>query len=425
MASGSSLADDYDVVIAGGGMVGASLALLFNTYSKRRCRILLVERFPVKFDRESSVPTYSPSFDARSTALSYGSRLIFESVNVWQLLHQHAAAIDSIHVSRRGALGSTLMDKSQAEWPALGYVVENAWLGGSLMAALARQENITFLTSVAVASIDFAAQHNELVIEGDGRGRRSISTPLVVVADGANSGLRRQLGIGVVEHDYNQHAIIANVGFSEPHRGRAFERFTDRGPLALLPLSDSERGQPRAALVWSLPPQAARAMAAVDEAAFLAQLQTRFGYRLGIFNRVGERVVYPLKLTAAREQVRSGVVIMGNAAHALHPVAGQGFNLALRDCARLASIVGRALADNKNPGALSVLQSYLRQQSLDQQRTIAFSDRLPSLFASRAWPLGVARALGLSALDMLPAVKTAFIRHAAGMFDGATRGQWV
>ena len=412
----------YDIAIAGGGMVGASLALLLSVYSGRRLKILLVENFPLKREAHS-VPVYSPSFDARATALSYGSRVIFEACGVWPLLQQHAEPIDSIHVSQRGKFGSTLMDKSEVEWPALGYVVENTWLGGSLLAALSQHDNVVFAAPAAVKAIRPASGNCELDIDSDGHLHTS-ACRLVVVADGANSGLRQQLGIAVRVNDYGRQSLIANVGLANSHGGRAFERFTEQGPLALLPLSDSPSGEPRAALVWTLPPERAQELVAADDEIFLAALQQCFGHRLGKLTRVGERVVYPLKLIEAEEQLRHRVVVMGNAAHSLHPVAGQGFNLALRDCAVLTEVLCDAVDQSVDAdiGALALLREYGRRQQSDQHITIGFSDRLPALFASRQWPLSALRGLGLGMLDIVPALKMPFVRQAAGMFDGAPLG---
>ncbi len=414
--STSNIKQQYDVVIAGGGMVGVSLALQLSAGND--LSILVVENFAIDLEKPL---IYSPSFDARSTALSYGSRLILESMGVWSQLEQHLAAIETVHVSHRGKLGSTRMDCHEAGWPALGYVVENSWLGNVLLQAMKAKTNITFLSPASVKRVEPQQRGAKLLIESEGQ-QEDISTQLVVIADGADSGLRKQLGIDVEETPYHQQALIANVSFSQSHQGVAYERFTDQGPVALLPLTDSEQGQYRAALVWSLSENESAQLLDCEELDFLAELQQRFGYRLGEFVRVGQRFSYPLKLVESKEQVRTGIVVMGNAAHSLHPVAGQGFNLSLRDCARLTEVLLAAQREGEVLDSLALLESYYQQQHFDQQKTVWFSDRLPKVFGQKQWPLSTLRMLGLSSLDVLPATKQRFIQHMAGMHDGVAVG---
>lgn len=420
MASSAANSDVYDIVIAGGGMVGASLALQLSHHSQQQLRILVVESFPITA-KPVATSSYDSVFDARSTALSYSSQLILQPLGVWPMLQQHFAAINSIHVSERGRLGSTIMRPEDVNWPALGCVIENAWLGNVLLNALREKKNIEFLAPASVKSINPQQQGIKLSVE-QGASEKIINAQLAVIADGANSGLREKLGITAKVHSYQQTALIANVSFTQAHDGCAYERFTDQGPMALLPLSDSKPGQPRSALVWSLPDTQAKYLCDCDEQEFLHTLQQRFGHRQGEFIRVGDRFSYPLKLVEAEEQVRSGIVVMGNAAHSLHPVAGQGFNLALRDCARLTQILVQAYQDKKALGDLTLLQSYQQQQQFDQQKTITFSDQLPALFTRDQWPLSLLRGLGLGVLDIAPVVKSQFIHHAAGLHAGAATG---
>ncbi|WP_240554906.1 2-octaprenyl-6-methoxyphenyl hydroxylase [Oceanicoccus sagamiensis] len=384
----------YDVVIAGGGMVGASLALQLCHHSQQQLRILVVESFPIAKSHTAEAPLYNPSFDARSTALSYSSQLILEPLGVWPLLSKYAAAINSIHVSERRRLGSTMMKPGDVDWPALGCVIENAWLGNVLLNALREKDTIDFLAPASVKHISPQQQGVTLMVEQNGS-EKTVAAQLAIIADGANSNLREQLGINARVHSYQQTALIANVSFTKAHQGCAYERFTDQGPMALLPLSDSELSQPRAALVWSLPNDQAATLSECDEAEFLKTLQQRFGHRQGEFIRVGDRSGYPLKLVEAEEQVRSGIVVMGNAAHSLHPVAGQGFNLALRDSARLTQLLVAASQQNRALGDLGLLQQYQQQQQFDQQKTIRFSDQLPGLFTRNQFPLSVLRSIGL------------------------------
>ena len=411
---------DYDVVIAGGGMVGASLALALSRASAATIKILVVESFPLP-PASSAGPVYRPSFDARSTALSYGSRSILEQLQLWPALAEHACAIDTIHVSEKGRLGSALMDAAAMSWPSLGYVIENAWLGNVLLSALREQANVEFCCPASVKKISHQAQGVSIDIDAVADEPRKVSAQLVVVADGAQSALRKQLGIEATVDDYQQTALIANVCFSKAHQGVAFERFTDTGPMALLPLADSDRGEPRAALVWTNDHEQAAQLCIDDEIVFLQKLQQCFGHRLGQFTRVGERVSYPLMLTEAQEQFRSSVVVMGNAAHSLHPVAGQGFNLALRDCARLAELLAAAKKAGSGLGELTLLQQYFSRQADDQYKTVAFSDQLTRVF-SLGQPVPLLRSLGLVTMDSSPPLKQYFVRRAAGMHDGAAIG---
>ncbi len=398
------------VVIAGGGMVGVSLALALERQVPS-LDITLVEAFPLAPPDPGFDSSYTPSFDARSTALSYGSCLLYQGWSLWSELQSRVQPIDSIHVSERGRFGSTLMKASEYHWPALGYVVENAWLGNRLLQALLAGR-VRTVSPAKVESADSGEHAVRLQLDnGD-----CLEAELLVVADGANSGLRGTLGIGRREHRYDQQALIANVAHREPHGGRAFERFTPRGPLAMLPLTGAgSDGRHRSALVWTLPPAAADELLDATEQEFLARLQDEFGYRLGRLEKVGERHSYPLALVESEEQVRSGVVVMGNAAHALHPVAGQGFNLALRDVARLAECLADAAERGQSPGELEVLLGYRDAQAADQAQTTAFSDRLPELFMRPDLAASSLRDLGLFALDLAPGLKREFVRRTAGV----------
>lgn len=402
-----------DIVIAGGGMVGISLALLLAEQLPASVGITLVEGFRLP-PGMAQVPDYHPSFDARSTALSYRSRSLYEGCGVWETLSRHTCAIETIHVSSRGRFGSSLLRAEDHGWPALGHVVENPWLGQALLHVLRRRQRVELLNPARVAQAQANAGGMRLRLDGEGVPEH-LQCTLLVVADGAESGLRERLGVAVSRKPYGQHALICNVATDRPHEGCAFERFTEQGPMALLPLRAAGSVTHRSALVWTLSPERAEALAAASETDFLGALQERFGYRLGRFRQAGTRHSYPLALLQSEEQVRRGLVIMGNAAHALHPVAGQGFNLALRDCAALADTLGAASAADQALGDLPVLQAYARRQREDQRLTIGLSDLLPGLFMRTDPLLGLARDLALSGLDWIAPIKRAFVRQAAGM----------
>lgn len=407
---------DYDIAIIGGGMVGASLAALLAA-GESGWRIALID---AQAGTQSST-AYRPDFDHRSTAISAGSAEILERLGLWSRLAEHATAIRRVHVSDRGHLGGALIDAQDEGLGALGYVVENAWLAPSLLEQACATAGITSLMPMSVEALTPRQGATELSLRSPEGEARTISAALAVVADGVQSPLRKALGIETQVTDYQQSAIIANVSFSEAHDGVAFERFTDQGPLALLPLDESRQGQ-RAALVWTLPPDQAQRMQLLPDAEFLAALQQRFGWRLGRFERVGERQIWPLRLITAAEQIRSNLVLMGNAAHSLHPVAGQGFNLALRDCARLAEVLSGARNQGQSPGALGVLTHYLGRQARDQRLTIGLSDKLVRLFTSSGRPETGLRHLGLLGLDLLPPLKTQFAAQTMG--TAGSRARW-
>ena len=411
--AGITVSEYRDIVIAGGGMVGISLALQLAAVLPDNIRLLMVEGFPLPEPTPGVKPDYHPSFDARSTALSYSSRLIYEQMGVWSDLEQWSCPIQTIHVSNRGRFGSALMQAEDYGWAALGYVVENAWLGSSLIQSLHRQNRVELVSPARVISANQGPDGVSLQLEG--APFTSLKAGLLLVADGANSGLRAQLGVAVAEKAYRQHALIANVAFSKPHGGCAYERFTDEGPVALLPLISTTGGENRAGLVWTMTGEQAEHLQVCPESELLEKLQKRFGYRLGRMLQVGERHSYPLSLVQSAEQVRRGVVVMGNAAHALHPVAGQGYNLALRDVAVLGRTLAEASADGVPLGDLGVLQQYRDRQQADQDRTVSFSDKLPALFMHSGPFIGLARDLGLAGLDLLPGAKREFVRHATGV----------
>lgn len=384
------------LAIVGGGLVGASLALALQGGAKARgWSITLVEPF-------APGEPYQPSYDARSSALSYGTQQIYQRLGIWQAIAQRAEPIRQIHVSDRGRFGAAHLSAMEEGVPALGYVVENAWLGQCLWQAL-DADVVSWRCPAEVTRLQPQEDGYRLTLD-DGA---ELDCGLAVLADGGRSALREQLGIEVSRTPYGQTALIANVSPLEAHRGQAFERFTDEGPMALLPLADN-----RCALVWTRPDEDAQRLAALPDAAFLAELQATFGYRLGAFRQVGARYLYPLNLVEAREQVRPHLAILGNAAHSLHPIAGQGYNLSLRDAQALADAL---LASDAEPGDFAVLQAYLDGQRLDQHLTVGFSDQVTRLFSNDRPLLATGRNLGLLGLDLLPSAKRWFSRQAMGL----------
>ncbi|MFC3607659.1 2-octaprenyl-6-methoxyphenyl hydroxylase [Stutzerimonas tarimensis] len=385
-----------DIAIIGGGLVGASLALALQQGARERgWRIRLIEPF---------IPggEYQPSYDARASALSWGTSQLYRRLGIWPCIAERAEPILQIHVSERGRFGATRLDARSEGVSALGYVVENAWIGRCLWQALDDEVVIRDCPAEVEWLTPQAGGYRLSLADG-----RHLDCALAILADGGRSGLREQLGIEVRRRSYGQSAVIANVTPGISHAGQAFERFTDEGPVALLPLAEN-----RCALIWSRPDADAQALAEDSDRAFAGALERAFGYRLGGFRQIGERHLYPLALVEADEQVRSGLVMLGNAAHSLHPIAGQGYNLSLRDAMALAAALLRSPAP---PGDLATLQAYLAAQRTDQRLTMTFSDRLVRLFGHPGAALAAGRGLGLVALDLLPAAKREFARQAMGL----------
>ncbi|MBX2808745.1 MAG: 2-octaprenyl-6-methoxyphenyl hydroxylase [Cellvibrionaceae bacterium] len=386
------------IVIVGGGMVGLSLARLLTHKQAADWSISLVEQHASLL---STSQPLTPSFDARATALSAGSQDILQQLGLWADLQPHAEAIHTIDVSDRGHYGNTQLHREDHPGDALGYVVENRHIGRALVAGLSTA--VTAIAPAKVVSCTPKICGHSLRIQR-GSQTTEMHADLVVIADGAESQLRQQLGIDANKRAYYQSAIIANVVLQQPHRGIAYERFTDQGPVALLPLQSMAQTH-RAALVWTLPTQQASTVSKLADSALLRQLQQRFGYRAGRLLAIGERHSYPLEQVTATEQIRSALVVIGNAAHTLHPVAGQGFNLSLRDCVALSDVLSSARRQGKAIGDSKILQQYSADQRRDQDLTIALTDQLIALFGSKNTAVSALRQVGLMGLTTLPQLK--------------------
>ena len=415
----------YDVVIIGGGMVGASLAsALLPAILEHGLNVALIETFALPENADQVL--HQPGYDDRSTALSYGSRCLLQQLGVWQKLSEHVTPIEHIHVSDKGRFGAARLHASEHGIDALGYVVENAWLGQVLLQPLIDSDTVQCFSPASVTEVKNTVGADGLTSQVvtaqlDGK-TQQLTASLVVVADGGRSQVCQQLGLETQKSDYQQHAIIANVSAELAHGNVAYERFTPQGPVALLPLYESDAVvQNRSALVFTVAAEDVERLMALDEQSFLAELQQRFGYRVGAFTTIGKRDSYPLILQRVKEQVRPALVVIGNAAHTLHPVAGQGFNLALRGLMALAQTLSEAVAAGQNPGDLKLLLNYLRQQQLDQDKTIAFTDQLLKLFGSQSALLKKVRGRGLFALEFFNPAKQMFARQAMGLGDRLPR----
>ena len=394
----------FDIAIVGGGMVGASLAVALAPLG---LKVALVEAVP-------HGNASQPSFDERTTALSNASRRMLETLGVWSDVQASATPIRKIHVSDQGRFGFARIDAAEQGLTAMGYVVPNRALGKALWSQLQASANIHVYCPAEVSRITAGEHAVTLEIAGSSPAV-AIDTRLVVAADGAQSAVRSAFGVEAESRDYEQTAVITTVLPQKFHDGVAYERFTGSGPLALLPLEGG-----RCTLVLTM----SRAMAEVamewSDVEFLAEVQRRFGFRLGRFLKVGRRVSYPLSLTRAARTSAGRCVIVGNAAQGLHPVAGMGFNLGLRDVASLAELIAeRRQEAHFDAGSASLLAEYDAWRAADRGGVIAFTDGLVRMFAS---PLGVVRRLrnvGLLAFDLLPPAKDALSRLSTGAGGGA------
>jgi len=384
-----------DVLIAGGGAVGSALACAL---SELPLDVVLVELHQPQLLAQ-------PSFDARVTALANGSQQILSGLDLWRDLAGYVEAIRTIHISERGRFGAARLKAGEENVPALGYTVENQTLGRVLWERLQRSQRLRVLAPAKVVALEREPEFAEVTVERDGT-TESVRAKLVVAADGARSAVRAALGVQATEDDYGQCAVVFNCATEARLDGRAFERFTERGPIALLPLTGG-----RGATIWTLPGGDAQRIAALPDDAFRAELQASFGQRLGRFTRIGQRHLYPLARVASETIHGERAVLIGDAALRLHPVAGQGFNLALRDIATLAEVIADGDAD---VGAAELLERYSTWRAADRQRVSSFTHGLIQLFGDSAPGLGAGRGLGLMAFDLLPGAKALLARQTMG-----------
>lgn len=409
----------YDVIVCGGGMVGATLvSALLPAAKTQGLRIALIEQNPLASEPD---PSYQPSFDARSTALAQGGRAVLESIGVWNKLQEHVTPIQTIHVSDKGRWGQTRMSAAEEKVQALGYVVENHWLGQVMMNTVNLQDKIVTVFSPAIVnSIEIVNNERHVSLKSADQPDLTLTAPLVVMADGGRSELREDMGIDYREKHYQQHALVANVEIDRTHKGVAYERFTEQGPIALLPL-ESVDSRYRMGLVWTLSDDQINEYMQLSDADFVHALQVQFGYRSGRFLSVGDRFTYPLKQILADEQVRPGLVVLGNAAHSLHPIAGQGFNLALRGVSELAQTIISAKREGSPLGDLGMLTGFIEHRKRDQQRTITFGDSALTVFSSSHPAMRLGRTLALQSLNSFPSARTLLARAAMGLDTPAVR----
>ncbi|MFT5500243.1 MAG: 2-octaprenyl-6-methoxyphenol hydroxylase [Woeseiaceae bacterium] len=393
---------DYDIIIAGGGMIGTSLGLALAPLDLKVAVVEAVARGA----------ELQPSFDDRSTALSRSSQRMFEAMGLWPDVVAASTPIKNIHVSDKGRFGFSHIDAAEQKVEALGYVVINRVLGQVLQDALGNIARLDFICPGSITAVDQADGSVAVTVDEEGLSKR-ISARLLVAADGASSMVREMMGISATKIDYAQWAIVGNVLPEKKPQGRAFERFTEDGPIAMLPVADD-----RAAFVWIQSPDAAKESLSLSDAEFTASLQDVFGYRLGEFSKVGKRGAYPLALSKANSLIAKRSVVVGNAAHGLHPVAAQGFNLGMRDVAALCDCIFDAkidVAGPPDPGSASILENYVEWRRDDQRKLVRFTDGVVRLFADSRPPVRAMRNIGMLGFDLIPGVRKLFAKHTMGL----------
>jgi 2-octaprenyl-6-methoxyphenol hydroxylase len=384
-----------DVLIVGGGLVGLSLGCAL---ASARLRVTVV-------DRNAPGATLDRAFDGRASAIAYASQRALEAIGVWPGMAAEAEPILEIRVSDGDSPLFLHYDHRELGEGPLGYMVENSVTRHALHAA-----------ARALPTLDLRAPAEMVALERGGAGVLAhladgdeVRAALVVAADGRDSKLRREAGIRALSWRYRQSGIVCTVAHERPHRGIAQERFLPSGPFAILPLTGN-----RSSLVWTEREELAPAMLALDEAGFAAEVAARFGDHLGALEVVGPRWSYPLSLLNAERYVDTRLALVGDAAHAMHPIAGQGLNLGLRDVAALAEVLIEARRLGLDLGEAHVLARYQRWRRLDAVTLLAATDGLNRLFSNDVAPLRLARDLGLAAVHRLPPLKRLFMRHARG-----------
>jgi len=381
----------HDVIIVGGGLVGASLACALGPLG---LKVALIEAISFKAASQ-------PSYDDRTLALSASSCRILEAMAIWPSLQDRATAIREIHVRELGRPGHVVMRPGELGLDCFGHVVEARAFGQAMEAHLPRVDNLDVICPASVQALQFA--DDQAVVEyTDENGMGTISGSLLVGADGARSFVREAVGIQCETHDYRQTAVICNITPEQQHEGRAYECFTPSGPFAVMPHVGGRCG-----LIWCVDSERAAQVLDLPEADFLAAAHERFGNHLGAFRKVGKRSSYPLRLVRALEDVRQRAVILGNAAHAIHPIGAQGFNLGLRDVAALAEVLAEPVRRGaaERIGDLETLRKYSQWRVEDQRGTIAYSDGLARLFSNPSPVAAAARTAGLLAHAFIPPMR--------------------
>ena len=396
------------VIIVGGGMVGLSLSLML---AKANIAVKLLEAVKYPNYDDQNVAPYHSSFDARNTALSRRSVQIYQKLGLWDALQQHATPILQVHITEQGSFGKARLIAEQEKVESFRQVIENAWLGRVLLTQVRQQPLIELIDGVQVTALTQDAEKVHIEAQRADEVLK-LESKLLIAADGRDSFCRQAIGVGVDVHDYDQVAIVTTVQTSKPHEHVGFERFSALGPLALLPLP----GEYRRSVVWPVKKGTeGEWLGEENDQHFLDALQKTYGDRAGKFEKTGKRFSYPLSQVLAHKQAVGRVILMGNAAHTIHPVAGQGFNLCLRDADVLLRYLVNQLSTSDDIGNPDNLLAYEQARLSDQQRVIKFCDTVVRGFSNQNPLLKLIRNTGLIAFDVIPGVKPLVANYAMGL----------
>lgn len=397
-----------EVIIVGGGMVGLSLALML---AKHNIAVKLLEAIQYPNYDDVNLAPYHSSFDARNSALSRRSVQIYQELGLWDALQEHATPILEVNITEQGGFGKARLKSEQEKVESFGQVIENAWLGRVLLTEVKKQPLIELIDGVNVTSLTQDADY-AFIEAKRGEDAIQLQAKLVIAADGRDSFCRKAIGVNASEYDYDQVAIVTTVQTSKPHQQVGFERFSHLGPLALLPLP----GEYRRSVVWPVKKGTEHEwLGEENDQHFLDALQETYGDRAGKFEKVGKRFSFPLSQVLAEKQAVGRVVLMGNAAHTIHPVAGQGFNLCMRDAYVLLRYLNEQMAKQADLGDAAMLLDYEQSRLTDQQRVIKFCDSVVRGFSNQNPFLKLIRNTGLVAFDTIPGIKPLVANYAMGL----------
>ncbi len=392
------MAHDFDLLIVGGGMVGASLACALGDTP---LRIGVVESHPAQTEWPEE------SYDIRVSAITRATEKVFQMVGAWEgMVARRVTPYDAMDVWDGTGSGSIGFDCADLGEPNIGHIIENRVILAALLERMAQFGNIELLCPAQVAELTRDEGTATLTLE-DGR---AFTAPLIVGADGANSWVREQAGITTTGWPYEQTAVVATIKTEKHHNGVAYQRFMPEGPLAFLPMPGG-----LSSIVWSTTPERSAQLIAMDEESFLAELQLAFGNKLGAMESTGPRGAFPLLLRHANRYSDERLVLVGNAAHAIHPLAGQGLNLGVSDIAALAEVLLDTKRDKGDIGELSVLRRYERWRKADNVAVMAAMDGFKRLFSNDIAPIKLLRNLGLTLADHSGPAKNMMMRRALGL----------